>query len=760
MRWLDPPAPVETPLLEDLPPLLAQILLRRGVSSRGNIRSFLDPNAYQPTPASVFPGMEAAVARIAAAIQAGERICIWGDFDVDGQTATAVLHEGLQALGAKTTFILPLRAQEGHGVHLPKLEQVIHQGAQLIITCDTGINAHEAVEYARGCGVSTVITDHHELGESLPAAEAVINPRLLPDNHPLASLSGVGVAYKLVEGMMEQFAPGNKVDLSNRLLDLVALGTVADMAPLRGEARYLVQRGLEVLRQTSRQGLLALLERAELRSDKITEEQIGFIIAPRLNALGRLGDANPAVEFLVTHDPVRAQVLAVQLENYNAQRQLLCSQVYRAAEAQLAADPALLTQAVIILAHKEWPAGVIGIVASQLVQRYHRPAILFSAPEGESMRGSARSIEGIHITAAISSQAQLLQSYGGHPMAAGLSLDPGNLSAFRRGLMRAVDRMTAGEPREAVLQVDAWLSLPEADLELAATLERLAPFGMGNPKPILATRRLRATSSTVFGRNLEHRKISVEDDAGNIQTVLWWDGGVNEAPEGKFDLAYTLRASDWRGEQQISLEYLDSRLIEDKPVEIKKSAPVLIDHRGAEDPLTILTSLPAETLIWAEGDARKQVNGVDRTKLVPARSFAIWTTPPGATELRNAIRVVSPQTVYLFGIDPPNDEARSLLEKLAGISKFVINQRAGETSISELAAATAQRESVVRAGLSWLAANGSIAIRVKEGGILSISASAGSANAGTSPGEVEYLLAETQAYRQHFHLADPGSLLG
>ena len=421
-----------------------------------------------------------------------------------------------------------MRARESHGVNIPYLQQVIDQGARLVLTCDTGITAHEAVDYARQRGAEVLVTDHHELPPSLPAARAIVNPRLLPPGHPLSTLPGVGVAYKLAEALYERFG---RPECSQDALDLVALGIVADVALLHGDARYLLQRGLDVLRQAQRLGLQAMLELAELAPANLTEEHIGFVLGPRLNALGRLSDANVAVEFFTTRDLARARVIAQQLEGLNAERQLKTSQVYQAALSLIAQDPDLLDPAVLVLAHPSWPAGVIGIVASRLVERFQRPVALIAAPPGDLARGSARSVEGVNITAAIAAQAGLLSGFGGHPMAAGFSLEAGRIPEFRRGLARAV-RLQRGEaPPESLLPIDAYLALPDLTLELVSDLERLAPFGPGNPPLVLATRNLKLLSAAPIGREGEHLAMTVEDEQGNTARVLWWQGAGWEQPE-------------------------------------------------------------------------------------------------------------------------------------------------------------------------------------------------------------------------------------
>jgi single-stranded-DNA-specific exonuclease len=438
-RWLDPPRVDVTPLSTlNLPLLLKQTLIRRGILTQDSAQAFLHPEA---TPSTPFPNIEPAVEIIHAAIQRKDRICVWGDFDVDGQTSTALLVQTLRALGADVVYYIPVRGKESHGVHIETLTPILDGGVKHVITCDTGITAHDAIEFCNSRGVEVIVTDHHDLGETLPNAKAIINPKSLPDDHPLKTLAGVGVAYKLAEALIANYhlhftqSPISSLEL----LDLVALGLIADVALLQGETRTLAQRSLQALRNTQRLGLRVMAELSSTNLESLTEETIGFTFAPRLNALGRLSDANPAVELLTTNDPARARVLATQIEGLNAQRRLLTSQVTEAAEAQLREHPELLTDPAIVLSHPNWPGGVVGIVANRLVDRYHKPALLLTEGEDGILRGSARSVEGLHITEAISSQKDLLLNFGGHPMAAGLSLQKENLTGFRRGLGKAIE---------------------------------------------------------------------------------------------------------------------------------------------------------------------------------------------------------------------------------------------------------------------------------------------------------------------------------
>ena len=720
-RWLDP-LHVEIPASFadlNLHPLVAQTLLRRGVTTIEAVQAFLHPDSIPSTP---FPDVGKVVEVIELAIRKGEVICVWGDFDVDGQTSTALLIQTLRAMGADVVYYIPIRGKESHGVHIESLKPLIDNGAKLIVTCDTGVTAHESVDYANSRGVDVVITDHHDLGETLPNAKAIINPKLLPDDHPLANLAGVGVAYKLAEaliGSRESEVASRSIkshltipDSQLPILDLVALGLIADVALLKGETRSLAQKGIRALRNTNRPGLKAMAELSGASLETLTEETIGFTFAPRLNALGRLGDANPAVELLLTRDLARARVLAAQIEGLNAQRRLLTSQVYEAAEAQLRENPDLLTEPAIVLSHPNWPGGVVGIVASRLVDRYHKPALLLTESDDGILRGSARSVEGLHITEAIATQKELLLGFGGHPMAAGMSLPKDKFTEFKKGLGKAVEKQLGEITREEpTLQIDTWLGMNEINLELAEALETLAPFGAGNPELILATRNVMLKSLKDIGKTREHRRIVVADESGNEQDLLWWNGAGEQFPdaETKFDIAYSLRAGTYRGQKQVTLQFEEFRVVEEKPIEVRKSEIEIRDWRLESRKFD---SLQENVLVWAEGSDKSK--GKSRFELKQSGEFAIYTTPPSPVELRKALEIVKPKTIYVFGIPPAEEKAEDFLNRLAGLCKYALNQRGGKTTLQELTTAMASRESAVQIGLDWLAAGGQLTVGIEE----------------------------------------------
>ncbi len=733
-------------------PLVAETLVRRGITTVEAARAFLDPHAATPASPFDFPEMERAVARLGEAIRAHERICVWGDFDVDGQTSTTVLVATLRDLGAEVTHYIPVRELESHGVNTAQLAHLMDEGAQVLLTCDTGSDAFEAVDYAKSRGVPVLITDHHELPRGdLPPAWALINPHRLPETHPSATLPGVGVAYKLAEALYTQ---AGRPDDAQRHLDLVALGIVADVAQLTGDTRYLLQLGLPALRETSRLGLQEMFKLAQVLPAQINEETIGFVIAPRLNALGRLGDANVIVDYFLTHDQTQARLLAAQMETLNAERKRLCTEAEAAAEAQIEQDPALLEYEALVLVNSHWHTGIVGIVASRLAERYHRPAILLVAPGDGSARGSARSVPGCHITEAIATQRPLLERFGGHAQAAGLALAQENVPAFRRGLSQAVKAQRGVVAATPPLQIDGILPFSELSLALVDDLERLAPFGAGHPPLTLATCNVRAQGINVIGRNGDHLAITVEDGSGTLQRVIWWRADQEDVPAEAFDLAYTVRANTFRGERRLQVEWLDARpvpaAIPEAVIEIPRR--LIEDYRREPHPETLLTpwlQRPGAQL-WAEGVALPGAR--TRLELEPGPVLILWTAPPGPEELAAALQVVNPQEIALFCHHPALDEINPFLQQLIGRVKYALSHREGRIAVPELAAAVAHREVTIRRGLAWMEAHGDLTL-VQEEGEIALVARGGAKNASAlarRTAELVALLEETAAYRNYF----------
>jgi single-stranded-DNA-specific exonuclease len=768
--WLEPPpvlVPDELRAAVGGHPLIAAQLARRDITDVQAARAFLDPAEYQPALANELPDMDKAVDRIQKAVRDRESILIWGDFDVDGQTATALLVSALRELGAQPHYHIPNRFKEGHGIHLPSLKNLL-SGVDVLLTCDTGVAAHQSIEYAQAQGMDVVVTDHHALPDSLPGALAVVNPMRLAAGHALRELSGVGVAYKLVEALY-----GRRT--SDHLLDLVALGMIADVMVQVDDVRYLLQRGLDVLRRAERPGLRAMMERAEINPAEANEETIGFDLAPRLNALGRLDDANPAVELLTSHDLSQIAVLVNRLEGMNTERKLLTRQVYEGAKAQIEHDPSLLEYAVLVIAYPGWHTGIIGVVANRLAEQYHRPVVLLSIEDGVA-HGSARSVQGCDITAAIKQHSGLLNRYGGHTMAAGLSLPEGNLLDFRRQLSRTVRGMIGAQAAQPRLQIDAYVELPEITLDLAGEISRMAPFGNGNPPLTLAARHLRIRRKGTLGRREEHLELTVEDTQSRTRRVIWWNGADEAAPDGLFDLAFTLRATTYKGRREAVVEWRDARAVDSAEVTIEEKPPFAVvdwrekiptpqssqaltpspspSGRGEQntripfDLQAVLEQYP-DALVWGEGGMK---GGADRYHLYQARTLVVWSSPPGPEEWAQALEQAQPETVVLVGFDPEWQTPEAFLMRLIGLVKYALTNKGGQAGLDELAGAMAHREAVVELGLSWLAADGQITFERGADDALQFR-HPGVADAEKRQSVFEKLktsLAETKAYRKYW----------
>ncbi len=751
-KWIEPDLvePSEALVRVAGHPLIAQILTRRGLSAPVAAHAFLNPDAYSATPSSELPDLPVAAERLRDAIRRGDTILVWGDFDVDGQTATSLLMSALIDMGAKSRTYIPNRLHEGHGIQLASLQRQL-VGVDVLLTCDTGVAEHEAIAFARSQGVTVLVTDHHEPPPALPEADAIVDPKRLPPHHPLRELPGVGVAYKLMQQVYHLL--GQPSERAESALDLVALGIVADVAVQTGDNRYLLQRGMRRLRQTSRVGLQALMQTARLNPANLTTDHIGFGLGPRLNALGRLGDPNLAVELLTTNDLTRARILAAQLEGLNSRRQLLTDQVYAAAQEQIARDASLLDHHALVLSGPRWHPGVIGIVASRLAEIYARPTVLISEGDDGQARGSARSVPGVDIHAAISAVEHLVTRHGGHAGAAGLTLPVDGVAALRRALSRAVNAIWDRSAAPGVV-IDAVLPWNLPSLDLVETLSVLAPFGAGNPPILLASQRLSLVSDQVFGRDGAHRRFMVQDEAGTTREVIWWRGAEYAPPTGTFDLAYLLKASDYQGRRSLQIEYVDARVVSLPPTTVAAPPIQIFDYRGVPDSLRLLDELRAagNAVIWAEGYAPHQSPGLRRDQLQPAPTLVAWTPPPGPRQLRAVLEAVSPQTVYLFAVSAEGTEPARFMPRLAGLIKYALRHKQGIADLQELAAASAERIESVREGIHLLHARGDV--KIVEESATSIRLLPGDGQPtpelDASQARLQALLQETAAYRAYF----------
>ena len=557
-HWL-----VQTPItaaadqeLQDYPPIIRQVLFNRGYGTADSARRYLKADSDRDTSPWQLKGMQETVDRINRALDDNESIVIYGDYDVDGVTATALLVQVLKALGGNVREYIPNRFEEGYGINNDALKALREDGVGLVISVDCGIRSPGEANFAREVGLDLIITDHHQPANELPKAYAIVNPKQPGDNYPDKELAGVGVAYKIAEALLD----ARKVDFDKSvLLDLVALGTVADLAPLTGENRTLVRRGLDRIKTTTRQGLFSLANVAEMNISATNATNIGFALGPRLNAAGRLESALAAFELLTTKDVMRAGQLALQLDQNNRDRQTLTRHIQEQAEAMvLAEDP---HADLLFAVHPEFNAGVVGLAASRLAETYYRPAVVGQISE-ETTRCSCRSIPEFHITEALDKCADLLVRHGGHKAAAGFTIINDNLPAFKERLLSIAKVELGGKELKPTLSADGEIPLADLKPELMHYLAELQPTGYGNPEAVFVTRRTRIKTSRTVGAEGRHLKLTVSDGRVFFDAIGFRLGHLQPdlPPESKVDLMYAFETNDFNGRTYLQLNLKDVKL--------------------------------------------------------------------------------------------------------------------------------------------------------------------------------------------------------
>ncbi len=561
-RWKIAPPVDERDLARfpDLAPLVVQMLQNRGIDDPGEAHAFLRGRVGEDNPFRL-KGMNEAVARLRYAIRRDEPIAVYGDFDTDGVTATALLVQALSALGAKVQPYIPHRVDEGYGVNLDALESLRCQGVRLVVTVDCGIRSvKEVAQASRELELDFIVTDHHSVGQSLPPARAVINPKQPGCPYPFKKLSGVGLAFKLAQALLRvQNRMGAEAELSEEsLLDLVALGTVADLVPLLGENRALVRRGLKRLNEPPiRPGVEALMADASLRRGEVDATAIAFRLGPRLNAAGRIGTAMLAYQLLTSREPLETKKLAEELGQLNRRRQDLTEKTVAEAEAQILADDP--EAHLYLAASKEFNPGVVGLAASRLTEAYYRPSIVVELGDVES-RGSCRSIEEFHITKALEKCDDLLIRYGGHAAAAGFTVATKDLDTFRKRLQAIAAEELAGVELRPTLEIDAEVRLEEVDWATHALLGEIEPCGVENPQPVLVSRDVEVRDRRVMGNQRSHLKLMLRDGRGVAWDAVFFRHGhlVDEVP-ARVDVAYTLDVNEWNSRKRLQLHVQDLR---------------------------------------------------------------------------------------------------------------------------------------------------------------------------------------------------------
>ena len=733
--------------------VLAALLKRRGVHTAEQAKAFLDPNQYRATSAMELPDVDKALIRINQAIELGEHITVYGDYDVDGVTGTSVLLTVLKDLGASVDFYIPNRGQEGYGLNLKAVSILASKHrTKLIITCDCGVSNFAEINLARSLGVDTLILDHHLLPELLPPAIAIVHPKLLSEDHPLYHLPGVGVAYKVCEAILIDRGQAEKADA---LLDFVTLGMIADLVPLIGENRYLVQIGLPELVKSERPGIRALLAQVKKSDDT---DLVGFGLAPRINAVGRLSDAKTAVELLTTSDTQLAEELSRQLNSENARRQEICEKIFLEAEQLINSRPELMSDPAIAIYKEGWHHGVVGIVASRLVEKHGKPVFIAELDKEENLvKGSARSIDGIDLFQVLKANEHLLTKWGGHKMAAGFSVAQEKADALCRALVDTCNRQRNGDACGPVLDIDLIVEEEQLSIDLARTFIKLAPFGMGNKKPLLCLGPLLCQSVRTLGREGKHHRIMLKSPDGKVafESVMWNSYGQIPSPDDLVDVVFTPEINAYNGRERLQLVLSDWRQ-SGKPEEVSSEVSgtmysampqTVIKQPSVESNLPVRAAIPeaptasgirgslkstvsaqmnwkdlrehsdadgivrraleklgSELNIFAEGSmVERGFQRHDRCELATKPHLIVLQFPPSVKVFQEVLLSSQPKQVYLLGSTEGGfTEASVFVKQLLGMIRFAVGKYDGKVSGQKLAAAFGTTKMAVALGLSLL----------------------------------------------------------
>lgn len=550
---------------------VACLLYQRGIRDESRLKKFLEPSLEDLHDPYLLPDMDKAVDRIRQAIERGELILVYGDYDADGMTSASIVKESLEQLGAECLVYLPNRFTDGYGPNASVYKYFIEQqGVSLIVTVDNGVAGHEAIDLAQSMGVDVIVTDHHSMPEVLPDAYAIVHPEHPKANYPFKHLAGCGVAFKLACALLEE--------VQVELLDLVAIGTIADMVSLTDENRIMVQYGLEVLRNTQRLGLQELFEVAGISSSDLTEETVGFQLAPRLNALGRLDDPNPAIDLLTGFDDEEVHEIALMIQEKNEERKEIVQAIYE--EAKSLIDP---NKSVQVLAKQGWNPGVLGIVAGRLLEELGQTVIVLNIEDGRA-KGSARSIEAVDIFEALDPHRALFIAFGGHAGAAGMTLEVEQLDALSDILETYVKDKGIDDKGKSKLYLDEELDLENLSLDTVKSFERLAPFGMDNQKPVFYIRDFQVENARSMGAGDSHLKLKISKGNANFEVVAFGQGSkaTEFAQTKQLELAVTLSVNQWNGQTTLQLVMVDARVdgvqlfnIRGKTAALPEGVPVL-----------------------------------------------------------------------------------------------------------------------------------------------------------------------------------------
>ncbi|MBQ4517820.1 MAG: single-stranded-DNA-specific exonuclease RecJ [Clostridia bacterium] len=538
-----------------IPPLVTSILLKRDVES---FDEFINPNVDKLCNPFFMKDMSKATKRIAEALANKETIAVYGDYDVDGITSTAILTHFLRSHGGDVLYYIPDRLGEGYGMNVHAVEKLAKRGVSLIITVDCGITAVEEVEHAKSLGIDVIVTDHHECKDNVPHSIAVLNPKQADCEYPFKKLAGIGVVFKLLQALTEELKFHMQA-LYDEYLDIVALGTIADVMPLTGENRIIVKNGLKQISYTSNRGIRALIKQSEIDSAHITTGTVGYVLAPRINAAGRIGAPESAVELLLAKDDSAADKYAQLLNNENRQRQEIEQRIFEDAQAMLGDYQNLDDESVLVLAKEGWHHGIIGIVASKITERLNKPCILISLENGLG-KGSGRSIKNFNLFAALSHCSEYLVKFGGHELAAGLTVTEENLESFRQAINQFAKDTLTEDDYISEITIDAELPIDYLNLNTVEKFSIMAPYGMGNPSPVFLCKNLAVTAIRTLSEG-KHLRLNLSDGRYAVSAIGFSMGELAAKLKvyDTVDIVFNLDVNTYRGERKIQILLKDLR---------------------------------------------------------------------------------------------------------------------------------------------------------------------------------------------------------
>ena len=700
--------------------LIKRLLFSRGIKTDEDINEFLNPLEVKLTHPKVFLDMEKAVERISSAISNNEKIVIYGDFDADGVTSTSLLYKTLTFLGANVSYFIPDREKEGHGFDTKALVKLMTTlRPKLIISVDCGISDVEPVNFIKSFKIDVIITDHHEAPDILPDAFAIINPKApnaldeylsARQINSLASLAGVGVAFKLAQALLEKY---NRMEFIPEILPFVAVGTVADVVPLIGENRYFVTKGIELIKSGRHYGLKRLLEAAGCSIEKgLTSETIAFVVAPRINASGRLDTVEEAIKLLISDNRQEIEMAIVNLNEFNKVRQTLCQEVFAQADEMVQREgnrnPA------IILFNSKWHVGIIGIVASKLVEKYYKPVFLMTySEETKQIKCSARSIEGVHLYEVISAIGDMLDGFGGHSLAAGLSFSPEKtpFKSVKEQLNRIVKEVTNGKVLKPFINIDLVLEPDDISVNLVEELSKLEPYGASNPSPVFELNNCTILQKKLMGDNKNHLRLVVQAGDKNFTCVRWQDGDISLNTGDNLDIAFHPRINEFQGQVSVQL------IIDDihSPNLKEESVPVsggikLYDHRQKTDILPLVEDYvkgsKLNIKVFAENKQicdtlshYKTLYGriVTRESIEHCDSLMFFDYPADREAFESVIRTASPDSIHFMNYNIKYFDDKEFLKTVVGMLKFACHNNGGKVELLRCASFLGKSVQLVRA---------------------------------------------------------------